>query len=115
MTSRSWDATYSGWLFLVVVPARRLTDTAHDRKSCAGPGAYPSAGGGSTGGVRNAGGSSKSSATKGLAAAASRRVSDGRFHLSATRRSTLVWSKTSLMTAPGRAYGETMTAGTRKP
>jgi hypothetical protein len=47
-------------------------------------------GAGSSGGVRKAGGESKSSAASGAVAAASRRVNAGRFHFSSTSFSTEV-------------------------
>ena len=48
-----------------------------------------------SGGVRNAGGELRSRAPSGELAAASRRVSDGRFHFSSISLSTEVWSSTS--------------------
>jgi hypothetical protein len=51
---------------------------------------HSSAGLGSSGGVRNAGGAVRSSAPSGAIAAASRRVSAGRFHFSSTSLSTEV-------------------------
>jgi hypothetical protein len=62
-----------------------------------------SAGAVSSGGVRNAGGAVRSSAPSGEIAAASRRVSAGRFHFSSTSFSTEVWSNTSDSTQSGRA------------
>ena len=55
-------------------------------------------GAGSAGGVRKAGGPSRSSASSGAAAAASRAVSGGRFHFCPSSFSTAVWSKTWLVT-----------------
>ncbi len=55
-------------------------------------------GSGSAGGSRKAGGLSKSTASSGAIAAASRRVSGGRFHFCSTSLSTDVWSYTSLVT-----------------
>src|SRR5215472_593499 len=64
---------------------------------------HASAGAGSSGGVRNAGGDVRSSAPSGEAAAASRRVSAGRFHFSSMSFSTEVWSNMSDRTQSGRA------------
>jgi hypothetical protein len=64
---------------------------------------HSSAGLGSSGGVRNAGGAVRSSAPSGATAAASRWVSAGRFHFSSTSLSTEVWSNTSERTQSGRA------------
>jgi len=50
-----------------------------------------------------------------VAAFASRNVMAGRFHFGSIVASTEVWSWTTLLTAWGRAYGETTTAGTRSP
>src|ERR1039457_3930745 len=72
-------------------------------------------GSGSDGGVAKAGARVRSSASSGERAAASRAVSGGRFHFSSTSLSTEVWSKTSELTSSGRAYGDTITAGTRNP
>src|SRR5579859_26944 len=72
-----------------------------------GQGAYQvpqvRAGGGRSGGVRKAGGADRSSAPSGEIAAASRRVSAGRFHFSSMSFSTEVWSNTSDSTQSGRA------------
>src|SRR5580658_3622875 len=55
-------------------------------------------GAGKDGGFRKAGGLSRSSASSGAVAAASRAVSGGRFHFSWTSLSTDVWSKISGLT-----------------
>jgi predicted acylesterase/phospholipase RssA len=56
------------------------------------------AGAGNDGGLRKAGGPSRSSALSGAAAAASRAVSGGRFHFCSASLSTEVWSNTSEVT-----------------
>src|SRR6266704_1992639 len=100
-------------------PRRPGRDREPDRPLSAGGGRYQvphfRLGSGSSGGVRKAGGAPRSSAPSGEAAAASRRVSAGRFHFSSTSLSTEVWSNTSDRTQSRRAYGETTTAGTRRP
>src|SRR6202042_3972235 len=64
---------------------------------------HASAGLGSSGGVRKAGGAVRSSAPSGAISAASRLVSAGRFHFSSTSFSSEVWSNTSERTQSGRA------------
>jgi large repetitive protein len=84
------------------LPAEGLAEAGRFR-----PAAYQvphsSAGLGSSGGVRNAGGAARSSAPSGAIAAASRLVSAGRFHFYSTSFSTEVWSNTSERTQSGRA------------
>ena len=78
-------------------------DLASPRDPAAYQVPHSSAGAGNRGGVRKAGGAVRSSAPRGEVAAASRRVSAGRFHFSSTSFSTEVWSKMSDRTQSGRA------------